>query len=982
MTNWKTFTLNEDFIKQFKGKQPKWGPLGYVTYKRTYARIIENGKTKTEEFWQTCQRVVEGVYSVQKNHCKQNKLPWNERKAQRSAQKMFQLMWDLKFTPPGRGLWMMGTDYVMKRGGAALNNPLGLDTKVLTKEYGWITFAELETNEEITVLSNTKLYGRDKSLSAQPIWVKATVSHIETQPTKKLTFEDKFGLRTTIVASENHRWFKRRMKTDWERTTTNQLQIGDYIPLTKPSKNYKIAQVGIQHGFFFGDGTRSNGELHQFKDSVKILKKLFTNTENIDTEHSVVKQCPLAWGKVPLGFEYTNDNRYMYGFLAGYLAADGHVDKKGNVSISSSRLDELRQVETIFSTLGIRTLPIREQSYNSNFKEERELYNLGINPIDLDEQFFLKEEHLKRWKENYTKTRRDWAKLIKIEDNQEKEVRCVTVPNYEQFVINGFLLTSNCAFCSTENIDVDFAEPFCFLMDMSMLGVGVGADLKGAGKVTIKEPIKEGTYIVDDSREGWIDLLRTTLQAYFKREYRLPETIDYSQVRPFGTQIKGFGGTASGPEPLDEMVKDIQKLLNTRIGEKIKSTDIVDIFNMIGKCVVAGNVRRTAEIMFGNPNDTSFLELKDPDKQTDFWGKDQPENMHHRWASNNSIFAEVGMDYTEAADRTAKNGEPGYEWLENAQKYSRMGREADNKDYRAMGGNPCLEQTLEPYELCCLVETYPSRHETLEDYQNTIKYAYLYAKTVTLVPTHNPLTNAVMMRNRRIGCSMSGIVQAFKKFGRRQFLNFCDIGYNHIKELDKQYSDWLCIPRSIKMTSVKPSGTVSLLAGVTPGIHYPISQYYIRNVRFQKGSLLLDQLKQSGYKIEKDKYSPNTFVVSFPIEEKYFDRSVQEVSMWEQLEIAAQIQQYWADNQVSITVSFDKETEGPQIKHALELYETRLKGVSFLPKKDHGFVQAPYIPITKEEYEKEKAKIKKLKLTGDTHENEEKYCDGETCSVL
>ncbi len=644
------FKIDAAFLKEFEGKQPEWGPIGYVTYKRTYARDLGDGVT--EEFWQTIQRVVEGVFTIQKNHCAMNQLPWFEEKAQKSAQRMFQLMWEFKFSPPGRGLWMMGTDYLYKRGGAALNN---------------------------------------------------------------------------------------------------------------------------------------------------------------------------------------------------------------------------------------------------------------------------------------------------------------------------------CAFCSSEHIHISFAEPFCFLMDMSMLGVGVGGDTRGAGKIVIQKPVIEDTiFVVEDSREGWGDLLRVVLKSY-SGEGKMPAKISYDQVRPMGAPIKSFGGVASGPGPLIEMIDSIKDILNKRIGQKITSSDIVDLFNLVGRCVVSGGVRRSAEIMCGEYDDMHFLELKDP-------VKNKNELMHHRWASNNSIFAEVGMDYSKVAELTAKNGEPGYEWLSNAQQFSRMGREPDFKDHRAMGGNPCLEQTLEPYELCCLVETYPSKHETIEEWLETLKYAYLYAKTVTLVPTHNKLTNAVMLRNRRIGCSMSGIVQAFKKFSRRATLEGADKGYDRIQHYDKVYSEWLCVPRSIKTTSVKPSGTVSLLAGVTPGIHYPVSQYYIRNVRFQEGSKLLDELRLAGYKVEKDKYSLNTFVVSFPVKEEFFDRSVAEVSMWEQLENAAQIQSHWADNQVSVTITFNAE-EAKDIKYALEMYETRLKGVSFLPRKDHGYEQAPYIPITKEEYENLSVGIKPLLKVEADHDQTDKFCDTDKCML-
>lgn len=643
------FKLSEDFLSNYKNKQPKFGPVGYITYKRTYARPLENGKT--EEYWQTVQRVVEGVFTIQKEHCDKLNLEWNPWKAQKSAQRMFQLMWDFKFTPPGRGLWMMGAPSLKIKGGAVLNN---------------------------------------------------------------------------------------------------------------------------------------------------------------------------------------------------------------------------------------------------------------------------------------------------------------------------------CAFISTENIDSDFAEPFCWQMDMSMLGVGVGFDTKGAKKIIIKQPKEtSAVHVVADTREGWVEVLRVTLKA-FEKGLEMP-TFDYSQVRPSGTPLKGMGGVAGGPGPLMEMQENITKLLNKNIGKEISSEVIVDLMNFSGKCVVSGGIRRTAQISFGDYNDKDFLELKDPTKN-------QTELYDRRWASNNSIFANIGMNYSHVAELTKKNGEPGYMWLENAQKYSRMNGIVDNKDYRARGGNPCLEQTLEPWELCCLVETYPSNHETLEEWHETLKYAYLYAKTVTLVPTHHAKTNNVMNRNRRIGCSISGITEAFTKFGRRQFLQACEKGYDEIQKWDLMYSEWLGIPRSIKTTSIKPSGSVSLLAGTSPGIHYPYAQYYFRTIRFQDTSNLLPLLRDAGYKIEKDKYSNQTYVVYFPVKQAYFDRAASEVSMWEQLENAAQIQEAWADNQVSVTITFKPE-EANQIKYALELYETRLKGVSFLPFEEHKYEQAPYTPITKEEYEEATKNIKKVKFVDDTHEVTEKFCDSDVCII-
>ena len=261
--------------------------------------------------------------------------------------------------------------------------------------------------------------------------------------------------------------------------------------------------------------------------------------------------------------------------------------------------------------------------------------------------------------------------------------------------------------------------------------------------------------------------------------------------------------------------------------------------------------------------------------------------------------------------RIAINGEPGFAWLENMRAYGRMNDAPNNKDWRVSGGNPCLEQSLESGEICNLVETFPNNHDSQEDYLKTLKYAYLYAKTVTLGKTHWPDTNRVMLRNRRIGCSMSGIAQFVANQGLETLRVWMDDGYNYIQKLDNEYSDWMAIPKSIKTTSIKPSGTVSLLAGATPGIHFPESRYYIRRIRIGIDSDLIHPLKKAGYKIEPAfGNEKTTLVVDIPVDVGEGVRTIDDVSMWEQLSVAAFAQRYWADNQVSCTITFDPETEG------------------------------------------------------------------------
>lgn len=531
---------------------------------------------------------------------------------------------------------------------------------------------------------------------------------------------------------------------------------------------------------------------------------------------------------------------------------------------------------------------------------------------------------------------------------------------------------NNCGFVSTRDIEHDYAAPFGWMLRMSMLGVGVGFDTRGKDRVTIQQPARgRDVHLIGDSREGWAEALERLLGAYVGAG-KLPARWDYSDIRPKGTPLVRFGGVASGPEPLRDMLDTLGALYQSHVGRRADAELIVDTMNIVGRCVVAGGIRRSAQIAFGNADDVGFLDLKlDRDK------------LHaHRWASNNSVYAHVGMDYADIARRTAVNGEPGYLWLENARAYGRMKDPPSWLDRLAQGSNPCMEQTLWDRELCTLVETYPAFHDDLEDFKETLRIAYLYAKTVTLVPTHDPQTNAIMLRNRRIGCSMTGIVQAINKLGYRRFFEWCDDAYGYIQQLDKEYSDWLCVPRSIKTTSVKPSGTVSLLSGATPGVHWEHAPYYVRRVRVSNGHPLAELCARAGYPVEPDRYVGNTSVVSFPVRVPHLERCKADVSVREKVDLAAQMQHYWSDNQVSCTAEFDPETEREELPQVLAAYEDRLKGIVFLPSAGHGYEQPPYETITREQYEAMVSRLKPLQGELDhEHELEAAFCEGGTCEL-
>jgi hypothetical protein len=355
--------------------------------------------------------------------------------------------------------------------------------------------------------------------------------------------------------------------------------------------------------------------------------------------------------------------------------------------------------------------------------------------------------------------------------------------------------------------------------------------------------------------------------------------------------------------------------------------------------------------------------------------------------SNNSISATVGTKYEDYVDLIADNGEPGFIWLDVARDYGRLKDAPDYKDSRIMGFNPCAEQPLESYELCTLVEVHLNRHESKEDFLKTLKFAYLYGKTVTLMPTHWQQTNGIMQRNRRIGTSLTGIASFADNSGLPALREWMDQGYEKIRHYDHKYSEWLCVRESVRVTTVKPSGSVSLLSGATPGVHWgPGGEFYLRAIRFGNTDPMLHLFKAAGYKIEDDLVSANTSVVYFPVASGH-KRAEKQVSLFEKIGLAATAQKYWSDNGVSVTLSFDKETEKQFVAPALNMYEGQLKAVSFLPMGNKTYPQQPYTEISREQYNAYVGTIGKIDWSAiyDGKDNldaeSEKYCSTDACEI-
>jgi len=545
----------------------------------------------------------------------------------------------------------------------------------------------------------------------------------------------------------------------------------------------------------------------------------------------------------------------------------------------------------------------------------------------------------------------------------------------------------NCAFVSTNEMSKNNpAKPFAFLMEASMLGVGVGFDDKGADKgFDIYEPKGEQVFDISDTREGWVDSTVALINAYLKPD-QPTWVFNYDSIRPFGAPIATFGGTAAGHEPLLKLHTHIRKLFAGRAGNKITRIDIADIGNMIGVCVVSGNVRRSAELLLGRIDDDNFLNLKNAERFPERNSYD-PENPGWAWMSNNSVETAVGTDLSPIVDGIALNGEPGVIWMDVTRKYGRLADQPNNKDWRAAGYNPCAEQSLESFECCTLVETYLNRHDSLEDYKRTLKFAYLYAKTVTLLPTHWEETNAIMQRNRRIGTSMSGVANFADINGLPVLREWMDEGYKTIVNYDKSYSEWLGIRESIKTTTIKPSGTVSILSGESPGVHWtPGGEYFLRAIRFGNDDPMLSLFKMANYRVEPASENPTkTSVVFFPIK-SLAKRSEKDVSIYEKVALAATAQRWWSDNSVSVTISFDAEKEIKDVGTVLHMYDGQLKTISFLPMGNHVYPQMPYSQISQAEYDQYAMELFPIDFAGvyqglGIDAIGEAYCTTDACEI-
>lgn len=532
---------------------------------------------------------------------------------------------------------------------------------------------------------------------------------------------------------------------------------------------------------------------------------------------------------------------------------------------------------------------------------------------------------------------------------------------------------------------VDISEPsdFSWAVERLMLGGGVGFSCNHPERLGVvrsayveHEDRNDADFIVPDTREGWGNLIRKVFECYLGGDDD-PRKMMYAThlVRPAGLPIKTFGGTSSGPEILIEGVEKISKILDGAVGRHLTSVEVLDCMNVIGSIVVAGNVRRSAEIAIGDLNDEDYLMAKR-------W--DLGNIPKERAMSNNTLFVtpEQMQDMPDLVwEGYRGNGEPyGFFNLEAARKYGRMGEE--RPDPSIVGVNPCAEIPLGHRESCNLSEIFLPMIESKSELINAASLLYKVQKAIAAMSYLDPTSDKITSENMRLGTGVTGVAQALDK------VEWLGSAYDELRRLDNVWSRMNGWPTSVRLTTIKPSGTLSLLPGVTPGVHPGFSQYFVKRMRMSSHDILVDYCRDKGFHVEPVRNfdgseDPRTVVVEFPCSFPDGTLLAEHMTAIQQMDLVRKLQRVWADNSISVTVYYRKE-ELDEIREYLKQHWHEMKSVSFLLHSEHGFDQAPMGELSLAEYQEMLSKTSPLgeKLSGSTiMSDDEMALLGESCDT-
>jgi len=1082
-----SFHLSDDFVEKYTELTPDWGfPIGggnslsELTFLTKYSRKKEDGSK--ERWYEVCRRCIEGMYSILKDHAKYQRTPWNEFKAQRAAQDAFDRMFHFKWTPPGRGMWAMGTSHVHNnRSNASLINCACVSTEKLSTHSAYEATLPFVRLTEMCMLGVGVGYDT-KGAGKLTIWEPS-----EDQPVKFVIPDTREGWAESVGIQLESYFFKNRQAVEFD--------YSEIRPAGAPLKTFGGTASGKDPLVWYHESIRKqfagrNGEKITSRDIVDIMNKLgkiiqsggarrsallslgsmededFVDIKNWELPENAERTGPDGWSFTSNNSVDVSENDTLDPII-DRIALNGEpgviwtdvmqkygrlVDPPDYKDGSAILCNPCFSGDTLIAVADGRVaVPIAELAESG---DDVAVYSLNIESGEVEIKMA-----------RHPRKTREGASLVEITLNDGTSLR--VTPDHKMITLGGEVKEAK-DLTKGDRLPA-FNKRLAKIEEGGKDYVQVHTDIHKSNTKTFEhrlvarfnEPEIWDNLYDEAKASGWIKGGIVVHHKDYDPLNNAPENLEimthgdhailHRSTDNSGEKNPMFGRTQSKEtkeligrktrerhsdpgykewvtQRIREGVTDetrrkisdarhaswLEYYLDQEANTNLDTIWIDDRLYAVKKCKTCGtemilkwakragvfcsgscsnadaevtaaqvvglreaNKKRSADTLARQIEIYLSLQVelgRDPMKK-EWEGECRERGVSFRFQPQTKN-PNIPKNFADLKDRATLVNHRVVDVCEVEGEHNVYNLTVDDNntvaiatlvDGKACSGVltfQCAEIALESHEMCCLVEAYPTKHGSLEEFKKTLKHAYMYAKAVVLMPSPWAETNEVITRNRRIGVSMTGLAEFVETRGWAELRNWMDDGYKYLAVVDEKYSKWLGIRNSIRFTTLKPSGSTGLISGTTPGVHWPTtSGYYLRRIRFHKTDPLLEVLEKAGYHSEPDVMDPSaTVVVSFPTEGIKM-RSEREVSIWEKAQLAAFTQRYWADNMVSVTVSF-KEGEKDQIAPLLRSLAGQLKSISFLPISDEGttYKQAPYEPLGEKEGLELMSKIKPLDL--------------------
>jgi ribonucleoside-triphosphate reductase (thioredoxin) len=831
------------------------------------------------------------------------------------TERLFDAIWKGEGQPPGRGYWTGGVPGIPVDG----RYNCGRATTRFFADGVIRTLGEMAGK-------STRVRCIDG------VWRPAEIREFGVQRLYRVTFRPDVATSRYNISydvTREHRWITKRGEV-------TDLRVGDKVCI-KPDHIEKTPEWsdGFIHGVMYGDGCATTGRPKHYQIRLCGAKGVLLETL-LSSKWYVSHSYPASYNGDPHVRLRSNVQlnclpdeefsiEYQAGFLAGLLRVDG-FNSGTRRGIELTDAEAIRWIEDRAPLLGW----VITGGFSTHSKETNYGKRSGT-----PRRITLTQESM------------DFV-VQSIEDlNIEETVYCAVEPITHTFTLVGGVPTGNCHTAALRSTD-----DWRWTALMLMCGGGVGISLVEIDKLPpvsstpcrlsvivsrshpdwgdVNPDEVHGNFdeevVVPDSREGWANVFKQVMDAAFAGRSVL---VNVSSLRPYGAPLRTFGGHASGPGALVTLLRNAWAIIRRRAGGRLTSVDCLDITNHTGVAIRAGGARRSALIVLGHANDTEFRTAK----------HNWDAVLSHRSTSNNSVLFEherqfVDFDWRAAVEDMDNYGEPGAVnlWL---------ARKLDNY---VVGVNPCGEQFLQHREACNLSEVYPAK--VSGNVGDVLRLLTRYTIRQRLAAMSDPVADEVRRRNMRIGVGLGGLLDF--AWTKNQLTEW----YHTVRSEANSYARHLGISQPITVTTVKPSGTISLLNGSSPGLHAPYAPFYIRRTRISEVEPMAQALVDAGVPFEPCVYDSTgrTLVFSFPMKAvSPSGRYAVTETVSDQIGRLIAVQDAWADNAVSITVSFSKSEKQELALLLAARFKDSIKSVSCLPRS-HGYQQPPYEQIDETTY--------------------------------